>query len=196
MAAGCRLAPTSSTSAAPQLLETARLPCLATWAPAAAAITHAPVEMFTEPMPSPPVPTMSRTAKKGSSRQSAGWAACTANMVRQAETGCWWQECTGCTKERAVDRLQGLRASREALRHAQHTECSRLAHRHTWSGHGGPWPAWHLQCQQSHLGSHPACRVAQSHESHLQMQGTKVGCAGTVQTWSSQLTASASVGHA
>jgi hypothetical protein len=53
---------TSRTSAEPQREETERLPCLATRAPAAAASTHAPVEMFTEPMPSPPVPTMSTTS--------------------------------------------------------------------------------------------------------------------------------------
>ena len=53
---------TSRTSAEPQRLLTDRFPCFATFAPAAAAITHAPVEMFTEPMPSPPVPTMSTTA--------------------------------------------------------------------------------------------------------------------------------------
>ena len=58
----CMWVITSSTSAAPQELDTARLPCLATWAPAAAASTQAPVEMFTDPIPSPPVPTMSNTA--------------------------------------------------------------------------------------------------------------------------------------
>ena len=52
--------PTSSTSALPHRLDTERLPCFATFAPAAAAMTVAPVLMFTEPMPSPPVPTMSR----------------------------------------------------------------------------------------------------------------------------------------
>lgn len=55
-------APTSRTSALPQRLDTERLPCLATLAPAAAAMTVAPVEMLTDPMPSPPVPTMSSTA--------------------------------------------------------------------------------------------------------------------------------------
>ena len=50
---------TSRTSAEPHMLETERLPCLATLAPAAAARMAAPVEMFTDPMPSPPVPTMS-----------------------------------------------------------------------------------------------------------------------------------------
>lgn len=54
--------PTSNTSALPHRLDTERFPCLATFAPAAAAITVAPVLMFTEPMPSPPVPTMSRTS--------------------------------------------------------------------------------------------------------------------------------------
>lgn len=56
--AGC----TSRTSAEPQRDDTLRLPCLPTRAPAAAAMTHAPVEMLTEPMPSPPVPTMSTTS--------------------------------------------------------------------------------------------------------------------------------------
>mmetsp|Transcript_31617 Transcript_31617/g.81031 ORF Transcript_31617/g.81031 Transcript_31617/m.81031 type:complete len:243 (+) Transcript_31617:292-1020(+) len=52
----------SRTSAEPQRLETERLPCLATLAPAAAAMTEEPVEMLTEPMSSPPVPTMSSTS--------------------------------------------------------------------------------------------------------------------------------------
>mmetsp|Transcript_8581 Transcript_8581/g.18246 ORF Transcript_8581/g.18246 Transcript_8581/m.18246 type:complete len:266 (-) Transcript_8581:175-972(-) len=51
----------SSTSALPHRLDTERLPCFATLAPAAAATMEAPVEMLTEPMPSPPVPTMSTT---------------------------------------------------------------------------------------------------------------------------------------
>mmetsp|Transcript_11469 Transcript_11469/g.20266 ORF Transcript_11469/g.20266 Transcript_11469/m.20266 type:complete len:314 (+) Transcript_11469:993-1934(+) len=51
----------SNTSALPHRLDTDRFPCFATRAPAAAAMTLAPVLMFTEPMPSPPVPTMSRT---------------------------------------------------------------------------------------------------------------------------------------
>ena len=54
--------PTSKTSALPQRLEAERLPCLATRAPAAAATSIAPVDMLTDPMPSPPVPTMSRHA--------------------------------------------------------------------------------------------------------------------------------------
>ncbi len=54
---------TSSTSALPHRLDTERLPCLATLAPAAAATMLAPVLMLTEPMPSPPVPTMSTTAR-------------------------------------------------------------------------------------------------------------------------------------
>ena len=56
---------TSSTSALPHRLDTDRLPCLATLAPAAAATMEAPVEMLTEPMPSPPVPTMSTTVQAG-----------------------------------------------------------------------------------------------------------------------------------
>ena len=57
---------TSITSALPHRLDTERLPCLATRAPAAAAITHAPVLMLTEPMPSPPVPTMSSVSTPAS----------------------------------------------------------------------------------------------------------------------------------
>eukprot|EP00955_Chlamydomonas_euryale_P070003 360641-Chlamydomonas_euryale.AAC.4 len=60
---------TSSTSALPHRLDTERLPCLATFAPAAAATMLAPVEMLTLPMPSPPVPTMSTTGRDW--RQSA-----------------------------------------------------------------------------------------------------------------------------
>mmetsp|Transcript_8750 Transcript_8750/g.28880 ORF Transcript_8750/g.28880 Transcript_8750/m.28880 type:complete len:271 (+) Transcript_8750:570-1382(+) len=51
----------SRTSADPQRDDTDRLPCLATLAPAAAQRIEAPVEMFTDPIPSPPVPTMSTT---------------------------------------------------------------------------------------------------------------------------------------
>ena len=39
----------STTSPLPHMLDTERLPCLATRAPAAAAMTHAPVEMLTVP---------------------------------------------------------------------------------------------------------------------------------------------------
>lgn len=55
--------PTSSTSALPHRLDTDLLPCFATLAPAAAARMDAPVEMLTLPIPSPPVPTMSTTAR-------------------------------------------------------------------------------------------------------------------------------------
>mmetsp|Transcript_187 Transcript_187/g.615 ORF Transcript_187/g.615 Transcript_187/m.615 type:complete len:224 (-) Transcript_187:246-917(-) len=58
----------SSTSAEPQSEETERLPCLATWAPAPAQMMQAPVEMFTVPAPSPPVPTMSSTSSPASTR--------------------------------------------------------------------------------------------------------------------------------
>ena len=49
----------SSTSAAPHLLEAARLPCLATFSPAPAATKAAAVEMLNVSCPSPPVPTES-----------------------------------------------------------------------------------------------------------------------------------------
>lgn len=49
----------SSTSALPQRLETERLPCLATAAPAAAATKAAAVEMLNVLAPSPPVPHVS-----------------------------------------------------------------------------------------------------------------------------------------
>mmetsp|Transcript_4373 Transcript_4373/g.10158 ORF Transcript_4373/g.10158 Transcript_4373/m.10158 type:complete len:291 (-) Transcript_4373:7-879(-) len=51
----------SSTSALPHIDDTDRLPVLAMCAPAAAATMLAPVLILTEPMPSPPVPTMSTT---------------------------------------------------------------------------------------------------------------------------------------
>ena len=56
---------TSITSPLPHRLDTDLLPCLATRAPAAAAMRQEPVEMFTEPMLSPPVPTMSSTSPPG-----------------------------------------------------------------------------------------------------------------------------------
>ncbi|MMZ60154.1 hypothetical protein D1872_222290 [compost metagenome] len=49
----------SSTSALPLLLDTARLPCLATRTPPAAATSAAAVEMLNVPPPSPPVPHVS-----------------------------------------------------------------------------------------------------------------------------------------
>src|SRR5689334_1157807 len=64
VASGARLITTpsaSSTSAAPHADEAARLPCLATRAPAAAATMAPMVEMFTVRAPSPPVPTRSTT---------------------------------------------------------------------------------------------------------------------------------------
>ena len=62
VASGGRLMATpsaSSTSAAPQAELAARLPCLTTWTPAAAATIAPMVEMFTVCAPSPPVPTRS-----------------------------------------------------------------------------------------------------------------------------------------
>ena len=50
----------SSTSALPHSEEAARLPCLATGTPQAAATIAASVEMLKVPSPSPPVPTTSR----------------------------------------------------------------------------------------------------------------------------------------
>ncbi len=49
----------SSKSAAPDLEDDARLPCLTTRAPAAAAMMAAVVEMLIVCAPSPPVPTVS-----------------------------------------------------------------------------------------------------------------------------------------
>ena len=58
----------SSTSAAPDLEETLRLPCLATVPPAAATTNMTVEEMLKECAPSPPVPTMSMKL-----RRSATW---------------------------------------------------------------------------------------------------------------------------
>src|SRR5690606_13189308 len=63
----------SSTSALPQRLETARLPCLATTAPAAAATSAAAVEMLKVLLPSPPVPTMSTNGPRRG-RICTAWA--------------------------------------------------------------------------------------------------------------------------
>ena len=56
----------SSTSAAPDLDETARLPCLATGTPPPAKTNAVAVDMLKEPLASPPVPTIS-TAPAGAS---------------------------------------------------------------------------------------------------------------------------------
>ena len=57
----------SSTSAEPEAEETARFPCFATPAPAAAATSAAAVEMLSVCAPSPPVPAVStRSARVGS----------------------------------------------------------------------------------------------------------------------------------
>ena len=53
----------SSTSAAPQSEVTARLPCLATLAPAAAATSAAPQEILKVCGPPPPVPTQSTSSR-------------------------------------------------------------------------------------------------------------------------------------
>ena len=68
----------SSTSALPQPEVTARLPCLATLAPAPAATNAAPVEMFTVDGP-PPVPQVSTSMWESSTATcSARWrTACT-----------------------------------------------------------------------------------------------------------------------
>ncbi len=55
----------SSTSAAPDLDDTLRLPCLATLAPAAATTNIEAVEMLKVCAPSPPVPTMSTKCGPG-----------------------------------------------------------------------------------------------------------------------------------
>ena len=57
----------SSTSAAPLLLETLRFPCFATGTPPVATTNALVVEMLKVPASSPPVPTISITAKSGSS---------------------------------------------------------------------------------------------------------------------------------
>ena len=54
----------SRTSAEPERLETARLPCLATAAPAPAATKATVVEMLKVPEPSPPVPQVSSNGRR------------------------------------------------------------------------------------------------------------------------------------
>ena len=71
----------ASTSAAPEALESARLPCLAILAPAAQATKAAAVETLKVRAPSPPVPTMSQSdsggkeAATGTARARMTWAA-------------------------------------------------------------------------------------------------------------------------
>src|SRR3954451_14302991 len=63
----------ASTSALPDLLETERLPCLATGAPAAAATRAAAVEMLKVPRPSPPVPQVSTSPSRWCGMAIARW---------------------------------------------------------------------------------------------------------------------------
>ena len=76
----------SSTSAAPARLETERLPCFTTGRPQAATRIAVPVEMFTLPDESPPVPTMSMARTSGGNlgpaRQRAHRAREAAQLVR------------------------------------------------------------------------------------------------------------------
>ena len=65
----------SSTSAEPHCEVTARLPCLATFAPAAAATSAAPVEMLKVSGPPPPVPHVSTSSARSSSVSGTGIAA-------------------------------------------------------------------------------------------------------------------------
>src|SRR5206468_2251508 len=62
-----------STSAPPTAPDTARLPCLATGTPAAAATRPAAVETLSVPAPSPPVPQVS-IASAGTSGMETAWA--------------------------------------------------------------------------------------------------------------------------
>ena len=63
----------SSTSALPQRLDEARLPCLATPAPAAAATSPAAVEMLKVPALSPPVPQVSTRPARRTGVLTARW---------------------------------------------------------------------------------------------------------------------------
>ena len=66
-ASAARVIPKASkTSALPDLLETERLPCFATFNPAAAERSAVPVDRLKLLEPSPPVPTMSIVACSGS----------------------------------------------------------------------------------------------------------------------------------
>ena len=58
----------SNTSAAPDLEEAALPPCLTTGVPLAATTNDVMVEMLTEPLRSPPVPTMSTARTSRSTR--------------------------------------------------------------------------------------------------------------------------------
>ena len=62
----------SRTSAEPHLLVTARLPCLATLTPAAAATRAAAVEMLKVFAPSPPVPQVSTSSSRSGGGQGKG----------------------------------------------------------------------------------------------------------------------------
>ena len=77
----------SSTSAAPHSEVTARLPCLATLAPAAAATSAAPDEILKVNGPPPPVPTMSTSSSRSSSVSGSGVARWRITWTKPASSG-------------------------------------------------------------------------------------------------------------
>ena len=75
----------SSTSAEPEADETARLPCFATPAPAAAATIAAAVEMLIVLAPSPPVPAVStRSSRCGRTRNTCSRIASAQPVISSA----------------------------------------------------------------------------------------------------------------
>jgi hypothetical protein len=77
----------SSTSAAPHSEVTARLPCLATLAPAAAATSAAPDEMLKVSGPPPPVPTTSTSSSRSTSVKGSGVARWRITWTKPASSG-------------------------------------------------------------------------------------------------------------
>ncbi len=77
----------SSTSAAPHSDVTARLPCLATLAPAAAATSAAPDEILKVSGPPPPVPTTSTSSSRSASVRGSGVARSRITCTKPASSG-------------------------------------------------------------------------------------------------------------
>ncbi len=77
----------SSTSAEPQREVTARFPCLATLAPAAAATSAAPVEILNVAGPPPPVPQVSTSSARSSSVSGIGVARKRISSTKPASSG-------------------------------------------------------------------------------------------------------------
>ncbi len=156
----------SSTSALPHKLDTERLPCLTTRAPAAAARSAAPVERFKLPEPSPPVPTMSTQSALSAMaglRASCAWPRRTREFLvrgrfalgpqrRQHRTGQRRRHVVGGQRDQQLMRLRFVEIG------PRKQQLEQIAHRHPPAAsapalqalHAKNWPSIRsLRCQDA-----------------------------------------------